>query len=102
MHSKLIQLLDLLFLVAIFVSILLISSEISEQNSGPILSVTKIGERADVNDSLVQQLIQLVVTKLSTPMMLLTGWNCFQLDKSFLLTVMGALMTFTIVVLQIS
>jgi hypothetical protein len=80
----------------------LTSSEIGEENSAPVLSVTKIAENGDINDWNFQQEIQLLLTKLSTPIMKITGWNCFELNKSFLLTIMGALATYTIVVIQMS
>ncbi len=78
------------------------SSEIGEENSAPVLSVTKIAENGDISDWNFQQEIQLLLTKLNTPIMKITGWNFFQLNKSFLLTIMGALATYTIVVLQMS
>lgn len=59
-----------------------------------------MAEQAELNDWNYHQEVQLLLTKLNTPMMRLTGWSCFVINKSFMLTVMGALATYIIVIIQ--
>lgn len=93
---------DVTYYCLAFVIITLVASEVGEENSGPVVSVTKIAEEGDVNDWNFQQETQLLLTKLNTPMMRLSGWSCFELNKSFMLTILGAIATYTIIILQMA
>lgn len=79
----------------------LIASEIGEENSAPVISVTKMAE-GKITDLDFQQEAQLLLTKLSSSMMKLTGWKCFELNKSIMLTILGALATYTIIMVQMA
>ena len=85
-----------------FISLCLVASEVGEENSDPVVVVTKIAEDGNIEDLGFQQEAQLLITKLNTRMLRLTGWNCFELNKKFLLTILGAMATYAIIILQMA
>lgn len=93
---------DITYYVAAFITVCLIASEIGDDDSSPVVSVTKIAEEGQINDWSFQQETQLLLSKLNTPMMKLTGWHCFELNKSFMLSILGAMATYTLIVLQMA
>lgn len=95
---------DVAYYMVAFILMTVVASEVGEQNSAPVVSVTKMAEEeAHIEDYAYQQEMQLLLTKLNTrTMMKLTGWNCFELNKSFMLTILGAFATYTIIILQMA
>ncbi|RWS16250.1 hypothetical protein B4U79_07613 [Dinothrombium tinctorium] len=92
--------LDIFYYIFIFVFICMTASEIGEERTEPIVAVTKMAENGDITDWAFQQESQLLLTKLNTRMLRLTGWGCFEINKSFMLTILGAIATYTILILQ--
>lgn len=83
-------------------AICLVASEVGEANSAPIISCIKIAEQGDIDDWTFQQESQLLITKVNTPMLKLSGWACFELNMQFMLTILGALATYAIIVMQMA
>lgn len=83
-------------------AICMVASEVGEANSEPIISLIKIAEYGDIEDWVFQQETQLLITKINTPMLKLSGWSCFELNMQFMLTILGALATYAIIIIQMA
>lgn len=64
---------------------------------------------ADVNGSSSQSEVaeyvyhsQLLIVQMSSGSVVLSGWNMFNISRSFILTVLGAVLTYTIILFQIT
>ncbi|RWS31731.1 hypothetical protein B4U80_06279 [Leptotrombidium deliense] len=94
-------LLDIIYYIVSFIMLCFIASEIGDEKLEPIIAVTKIAQDGDICDWSFQQESQLLLSKINESMMMrLTGWSCFELNKTFMITILGAIATYTILVLQ--
>ncbi|XP_074602798.1 gustatory receptor 28b isoform X2 [Brevipalpus obovatus] len=93
---------DVLYYSLGFIGICTIAGNLSGVDSDAVVALTKIAEEGDIKDWVFQQEVQLLLTKLNTPMLKITGWSCFELNLKFMLTILGALATYTIIILQMA
>lgn len=83
-------------------AICIIAGGLGELDTDSVVAVTKMAEEGDISDWVYQQETQLLITKLNTPLLKVTGWSCFELNMKFMLTILGALATYAIIIIQMN
>ncbi|XP_074599198.1 uncharacterized protein LOC141853682 [Brevipalpus obovatus] len=93
---------DIINYLIIFIVITLTASNVSLQCERLLPMAHKLAAKADMKDLTVLYQAKLMIAKMSHPVARLTGWNCFVLDRPFILTIIGTILTYSVVLMQMS
>lgn len=94
--------LDIINYMIIFIIITLTAAEVSLQCEVLLPMAHKLAAKAEMKDLTVLYQAKLMIAKMSHPVARLTGWRCFVLDRPFILTVISTILTYSVVLMQMS
>lgn len=112
-HENFLELFFVIFRVShmlwLFFFISISASRVTEESNASLRRFHHLTIVADVNGSASSQEVaeyvyhsQLLLVQMSAPSVVLSGWNMFNISRSFILTVLGAVLTYTIILFQIT
>ena len=93
---------DIVNYLIIFIVITLTAANVSLQCEKLLPMAHKLAAKADMKDLTVLYQAKLMIAKMSNPVARLTGWSCFVLDRPFILTIIGTILTYSVVLMQMS
>lgn len=94
--------LDIINYLVIFVVISLTAADVSLQCEILLPLAHRLAAKADMKNLTVLYQAKLMIAKMSHPIAQLTGWKCFVLDRPFILTITGTILTYSVVLMQMS
>ncbi|RWS16256.1 uncharacterized protein B4U79_07619, partial [Dinothrombium tinctorium] len=93
---------DVVNYFAIFIIVSMTAADVSAQCETVLPVAHRLASKADMTDLTVLYQAKLMISKMSHSVARLTGWNCFIINRPFILTVIGAVLTYSVVLMQMS
>lgn len=88
-------------MIWLFVYISFSASRVSEESISSVSRLQEISTQISGNECSQLQLVALLVKVYTSPSQL-TGWNLFVINRGFVLTVLGVVITYSLVLFQIT
>ncbi|RWS31732.1 uncharacterized protein B4U80_06281 [Leptotrombidium deliense] len=93
---------DIVNYVVIFLVFTLTAADVSYQCEMTLPIAHRLASKADMNDLTVLYQAKLMISKMGFGISRLTGWNCFVINRPFIVTVFSAILTYSVVLMQMN